>query len=482
MMLFVTTLLLFACHARGVLVSTFDNCLSDFTKKSPSHLQFHPILVAANFDPVGQDENYLDLTVWGTVTGASSSTPNQRTSKRDLPNIGQGGLGASFGPLDHDTWRQDLLERRQINGTDLAQSDEAPPTFFGESYRASYHFPTDSINYNFTGSIVDQATSWDKFATTLSTKIVIASFTVYKNSTFFCKNPAHDNSVNTTCPFGNLISAGNTTSDNRTEMMDSRLVPDQFRNNITYLVQDLPSFTIHRRLSSNYQFATMGVTIKIISGDEQATQVGCVHVELTPVLNSSYNKALTWVSAGILILMGVASLLAAIFNPWNGTTDIFRFSSNFGMDRDMLRLVTPGFADCLQWLQFIVLTGGLSLSYPGFYQPVVANGAWSALLLNTSFYSHIPNGAGAWRANGLYAPQAWALGYEQLAQLVGLLTVNDIWVSVLVWFTVLLVGLVVLFQLWFWGRWALRQVIGIEEQDLTNRNWPFTIGEWHSST
>lgn len=178
------------------------------------------------------------------------------------------------------------------------------------------------------------------------------------------------------------------------------------------------------------------------------------------------------------MLVGIASIVAAMFNPWNRTTDVFRFSSNYGMDDDMLRLVTPGFADCLQWLQFFVLTGSLSLSYPGFYQPIISRAAWSTLLMNTSYFTHDPISAGSWKGDGIYAFEAWVYGYERMSQAVGLLTTNDIWVSVMGYFALLLVGAIVVFQIWFWGRWALWKCTGVEEEDLTRKNLPYTTGWW----
>jgi hypothetical protein len=472
-------------QAEAVLVSTFDNCLSEFTRKSPTHLQFHPILVSASYDPVGQDENYLQITAWGTVTGASSSIPNSRLVKRD--NTGEEELlfrqlEQPFGQGDYQWLNSGALQKRQsvgpIRGTDLITSTQAPPTYFGQ-YKADYRFPADDIGFVYTGSIVDQdSDAWGSVATTITTSIVVASFDVYKNKTFFCNNPSHSDSVEANCPFGNLASAGNSLSENNAEMKPKRVVPSQYRNDVAFLTRELPSFTINGRLASSYQFGTLGVTIKIISGDRSATHIGCLHVEITPELEESYSRALTWISVGVLMLVGIASILAAMYNPWNGSTDIFKFSCNYGMDEDMIRLITPGFADCLQWLQFIVLTGSLALTYPGFYQPVVSRGAWSALLLNTSLYSHEPVKGNAWRGDGIYAPEAWTNGFERMAQAVGLLTTEDIWISVISNFVILVVASILIFEVWFWGRWVMRKIIGVEEEDLTNRNLPFTIGGW----
>ncbi|KAA8576275.1 hypothetical protein EYC84_006418 [Monilinia fructicola] len=70
----------------------------------------------------------------------------------------------------------------------------------------------------------------------------------------------------------------------------------------------------------------------------------------------------------VLVCVGFATAFAGIYSPW-GTNDIFRWTTNYGRDADLLRLVTPGFGDCLQYIQFVTLTGGLTLNYPGFINP-----------------------------------------------------------------------------------------------------------------
>lgn len=467
-------LILFACRASAALVSTFSNCLSASVRSSPSHLQFHPILVAAAFDPQLKD---MTVTVWGTVTGSSSLVPNSRRrrrrhlSARALLEAEDDDLVRPIYPLGREEGGLSSLAKRQNGPVQNATAQPAAPTYFGNSYPSASRFPKS--NYDYTASIISRDSTWQYFTKFIGT-VALASFPILRNETFFCQQPY--DSLDASCPFGNRVSLDNSTSANATEQMERRLGPVEDRNNVSYLTRELPSFTWTAALPSNYQLASLAVTLEIVSGYTPATAVGCVQVELTPLIHASYTSALTWLSAGILVFVGLSTILASAFNPWNGTTDLFKFSSNFGMDPDMLRMVTPGFADCLQWLQFIVLTGSLSLSYPGFYQPIVANGAWSVLLLNTSLYSRDPVRPNLWRADGLYVPQAWAYGYERLAQAVGLATTNDIIVSVLTYFAVLIVGGPLLFQLWFWGRRVYRMATGVEEEDLTSRNWPFTAG------
>ncbi|CUS12909.1 unnamed protein product, partial [Tuber aestivum] len=459
MLLLFTALALFAGSARSVLISTFDNCLSDDVVRSPTRLQFHPLVVAAAFGVKRPD--YLQITVWGNVTGVSSSDPGWR-QRRDLrgsnggfrPEVGD------WGREGHEGWS--WLEARQ-EATNTQNSNESVFTDKPGTLNwglANFRNPTfdNGVPYNLSGSIEHSEKSWPK-VTTLDPRVQIASFDTPVDALPFCQGHPIDGNGSAFCPMG-----------------PARNMSKSDAHNLTVLIKELPSFTWEHNFTSGYSFASISTTFTIMAGDNDKTVIGCIHVETTPMLGKSNDGALTWVPAGILALVALGTVLAAMLNPWVGTTDIFRWSSNYGMDEDMIRLVTPGFADCLQWLQFFVLTGSLSLSYPGFYQPVVSRVAWSALLFNTSFFSHNPVSRQRWAGDGLYALDATAYGFERVAQAVGLQTVDDIWVCVMAFFGVVAVGTVVMPQVWFAGKWIVRRATGREEGDLTNKNLPFTFG------
>ncbi len=170
--------------------------------------------------------------------------------------------------------------------------------------------------------------------------------------------------------------------------------------------------------------------------------------------------------------MAVATACAAIYSPW-GTTDVFRFTSNYGRDADLLRLVTPGFGDCLQYIQFIVFAGSLSLDYPGFYQPVVSQVGWSALMFNQSFVS----GGGGTQSlvDGVYVANG-SHGLDRMSQLIGMTSDKDMWAGVVIWVLAILAAFVVLIQAGFIGRWGYRYISNTQEEDLRAKNIPFTVG------
>lgn len=176
----------------------------------------------------------------------------------------------------------------------------------------------------------------------------------------------------------------------------------------------------------------------------------------------------------VLLFVGFATAFAGIFSPW-GTTDTFRWTTNYGRDEDLLRLVTPGFGDCLQYIQFIALTGGLTLNYPGFYQPIVSKVSWSTLMFNQSFVSS-GNGTGLdslidgiYKTNGTY-------GLQRYSQLVGIMDVVDVWAGMAVWLLVIIAAVLVFIQAGFLFRWIYRHVNKTAEEDLRAKNMPFSVG------
>ncbi|EME46848.1 hypothetical protein DOTSEDRAFT_70718 [Dothistroma septosporum NZE10] len=233
-----------------------------------------------------------------------------------------------------------------------------------------------------------------------------------------------------------------------------------------------PSFSLSHSFDSSYAFATISATVHVLSGDEGAQDIACISVQVTPDLGPTIRGLLTWLAAAVLILKGLATLVAAIWSPW-GTPDIFKWSSNYGRDEDLLRLVTPGFGDCLQYIQFIFLTGSLTLQYPGYFRPAVRQVAWSSLLFNESFVSGGNNTEAL--VDGLYKTNA-TYGLTKMSQLVGMSKARDMWACMAIFLLVIVAAVVVLCQLGFAARWIYHKATLTAEEDLQKKNIPFTLG------
>ncbi|KAL2004166.1 hypothetical protein VTN02DRAFT_6263 [Thermoascus thermophilus] len=297
--------------------------------------------------------------------------------------------------------------------------------------------PSDTV-----GKIEDLSKSNNKY-TTLFSKFNVLTFTPYNEASRFCKSV-----VQGECPLGPVFYAN--------------------ASNLT----ELRAFFVQQDMLSSYRFATITPTLRVRSGDASNADLACISMPVTPDLGTELGNVLTYVPLVILLMVGIATITAATYSPW-GSTDPFRWTSNYGRDEDLLRLVTPGFGDCLQYIQFVVLTGGLSLNYPGFYQPLVSQAAWSTLMFNESFVSHGSGRSaivdGIYVVNGTY-------GLERLGRLVGMSGVKDIWPGMAVWLLVILGCVTSLIQLAFGFRWLHRQIAHVPEEDLRAKNMPFTVG------
>ncbi|KAF3080401.1 hypothetical protein TWF102_002210 [Orbilia oligospora] len=304
---------------------------------------------------------------------------------------------------------------------------------------------TIEVHGNLTGpgQVIKDFDERQNALTTLRQKINVLSYTPLVENVAFCKSLTEG----TTCDIFPKPDAG---SD----------------------FQQLPGFITTRNLSSSYAFSSLINTYRIIPADNERISIGCVEASITPTLGSTISDLLTFIPLGIVIMTGIATIVAAIFNPWNGTKDIFQWSSNYRRDLDMLRLITPGFADCLQYLQFVVLTGALSLNYPGFYQPVVANAAWSVLMFNFSLVSQESTENPV--DNIYFTSHRHGLG--RLTQLVGQGDPSDAWAGFMVIFSGIIGATVLFVVIIATARWVMKRIKLHESGDLRAKNIPFLGG------
>ncbi|EXJ83441.1 hypothetical protein A1O1_07064 [Capronia coronata CBS 617.96] len=318
----------------------------------------------------------------------------------------------------------------------------------GKATAEPYPPPTDPSwsNPNDTfGKIPDLSETNNKY-TTLFTQLNFLSYTPWTaEPSRFCESVVHGS-----CPLGPAFFVNSTDLDR------------------------LPAFSVDHDMFSSYAFSSLQATLRVQSGDASGQYYGCVSATITPDLGGYLKGILRYLPLAVLIVVGIATIAAAILSPW-GSGDIFNWSSNFGRDEDLLRLVTPGFGDCLQYIQFVVLTGSLTLNYPGFYQPAVSRVSWSSLMFNESFVSggngteSLVDGVYEIRNNTKY-------GLDKMSQLVGMTSDRDIWADMIVWLVVIVAAVTILTQLGFAARWLYRHIANEPAEDLRSKNGPFTIG------
>ncbi len=162
--------------------------------------------------------------------------------------------------------------------------------------------------------------------------------------------------------------------------------------------------------------STFHTTIRVLgaNGEEKA----CLQANITPEFGPAVKAALRYGPMSILLfvlLVGVARSvpIRTVAGPWK-------------------RSVLPGVADCLQYLQFVFLTGSLSLFYPGFYQPAVSGLNWMSLLVSgpiTHGQTYPGIRDGIYELNGTYGG---TLGLEIMTQISGAPMTMDTWLNMVI--------------------------------------------------
>lgn len=313
--------------------------------------------------------------------------------------------------------------------------------------------PADNVNY-WNGNNTE---SGGKIEAIPSPDIINKQTTLYNSISFLNYKQFHeyvsfcDHMVNGACPLG--------------PVWNRHLIP-------TNAPEIFPHFGFSYNPYSTYALASLAMLLKVNYGDKEASEIGCISIIITPAITTKLAGVVKFTPAFILLSVGVSVLFAAIWSPW-GSSDIFRWTTNYGRDPDLLRLITPGFGDCLQYIQFVVLTAGLKIDYPGFYQPIVSKLAWSILTFNYSFFQNSTRSTTL--IDGIYVTRG-TFGLEKLSQLIGIAQTENLWNSMAISLLAIIAMSLMTIQLGFIIRWTNRKLNDIQEEDLRAKNLPFSIG------
>ncbi|OGM46128.1 hypothetical protein ABOM_004877 [Aspergillus bombycis] len=198
-------------------------------------------------------------------------------------------------------------------------------------------------------------------------------------------------------------------------------------------------------LDHAYRMNTLATTIRLRLND---TDVSCIAANITPYIGSTASRVLKGIPLLVMILTGVIN--GALMICRIRGRRIFRYELA-NASRDPAESYFPGMGDCLQYIQFIFLTGCLTLSYPGFFRASVGELAWSSLVLKNWPVTHQFIYPGV--QDNIYAVNA-TYGFEEMAQYLGATTMSDLWTNAVVNLALLILGVVVTAQIMWLIKWA----------------------------
>lgn len=230
------------------------------------------------------------------------------------------------------------------------------------------------------------------------------------------------------------------------------------------------SFSYQFNISDAYQGIAFNTKFVILNSADTSNVLGCVQVEVAPILESYAWYVLVFCVFGIALFVGATYILTAYLNPWTGTKNVYLWSSNFGRDTSVIRLITPGFFDFVKYLQFALFLTSLSLDYPIYLQPVISTFSWSCLLFTSSLIAKNTGDL----YDGLYIGNA-TYGLELMSQINQIASPSDVWAGFIIYFLLATAGICLIWEIvavatWFWQKYR----DGIFE--LRTRNLSFIIG------
>ena len=143
-------------------------------------------------------------------------------------------------------------------------------------------------------------------------------------------------------------------------------------------------------------------------------QESCVWSNVTPQIDKDVRKALVCVPLFVFIFVLIAGSVRSFYGDVPASDD-----ESDNDDEPEPHTILPHVGDCLNYLQFIFLTGSLTLFYPGFYQPAVSYLSPYSLFLGGAMipspqYDSVRDGI--YTVNGTYGG---TFGLELMTQIVG---------------------------------------------------------------
>ena len=212
-------------------------------------------------------------------------------------------------------------------------------------------------------------------------------------------------------------------------------------------------------LNHTYALHTLDTTIRLQLNDSEIT---CVAAHITPYIGSVASVLFKAVPFIIMVLFGAATGPLRIRRT-NGRS-MFRYELD-DASKDPAQSHVQGLGDCLQYLQFIFLSGSLTLSYPGFYQAIVSQLAWSSLIFKNWPVTHQFAYPGVMQ--GFYSTNStW--GLEEMSQVLGGTTMSDLWVNAIVNLTLVILGTAVVMQIPFLSEWISRSLRSRQSAELSD--------------
>ncbi|PLB52229.1 hypothetical protein P170DRAFT_507076 [Aspergillus steynii IBT 23096] len=194
-------------------------------------------------------------------------------------------------------------------------------------------------------------------------------------------------------------------------------------------------FEIGYSFSSNHRLQTLATEISFHS--QSGDELDCAAVKITPDIGKDVSAVITYLPFAVVVLVGLAS--------WYNRSNALETHSHTEhqspwASQNLIWAIILDVSDYIRYLQFVFLAGSLTMEYPGFYQPVASQVAWSSLLYWSGPIDHGFTYRGV--EDGMYVSNG-SYGLEYMSQMLGFPQMPDIMFDTFINLFLLISGLVV---------------------------------------
>ncbi|KAI5964314.1 uncharacterized protein KGF55_002256 [Candida pseudojiufengensis] len=211
-----------------------------------------------------------------------------------------------------------------------------------------------------------------------------------KQSSTTKKNSHRHEEIHSGISFNNnsLIDRMNRTSLGSTDSTITELFSNSTGNLVQCPLYYNDSIMIYYEADISEHFHRIGsyqIKFTVLNNDAHSSCIACSNTYVTPIQPAFINDTIT---LGVLILVCVAivvNIFTVSFSSYQESTNPYLFKASTICNEKLLNQIDASVPDILMYLQYALFLGGLDLLYPGFYQPMLGQIKWCALLTSSMF-------------------------------------------------------------------------------------------------
>jgi len=176
-------------------------------------------------------------------------------------------------------------------------------------------------------------------------------------------------------------------------MIDNATINSFFNNATGHLIQ-CPlylndSLLIHYDVNISEHYHHLGsyeVSFTVIDNDGDGQVIGCTQMYVTPIQSKVISDTILYGVIVLLVVTFLVNFFTIVYSSYQESSNPFLYKASTFCNSKLLNQLDANVSRIIIYLQFALFIGGLDLQYPGFYQPIISQLKWCALLGTNVFH------------------------------------------------------------------------------------------------